>query len=91
MTYESFHYTSLLYLSDYGMDFKGGRLVWLDGPIAKPTNNVTVEPRLGRVAMFSSGAENVHYVERVTSGVRYAITISFTCDITKGISDPTSK
>jgi len=88
VTYESFHYTSLLYLSDHGVEFEGGRLVFLDGPLDKPTNNVTLEPRKGRVAMFTSGAENVHYVERVSKGTRYAITVSFTCDVNKSIKDP---
>lgn len=78
----------MLYLSDYGVDFKGGRLIWIDGPIQKSKNNVTLEPRKGRVALFTSGAENLHFVERVTSGTRYAITVSFTCDISKAISDP---
>ncbi|KAF5269513.1 hypothetical protein FQA39_LY08702 [Lamprigera yunnana] len=82
--YESFHYTSLLYLSDFGKDFENGRLVWLESP----NNNVTLEPRKGRVAMFSSGKENTHFVEKVTAGVRYAITISFTCDPEKSIIDP---
>lgn len=81
--YESFHYTSLLYLSDYGREFQGGRLIFLENP----KNNVTLEPRHGRVAMFTSGSENTHYVERVTSGTRYAITVSFTCDINKSIRD----
>lgn len=52
------------------------------------SGNITVEPRQGRVLMFSSGAENPHFVERVTEGVRYAITVSFTCDQTVPISDP---
>lgn len=68
------------------MDFTGGRLIFLDGKSTKPFN-VTLEPRKGRVAMFTSGAENVHFVERVKSGVRYAVTISFTCDISKSIED----
>lgn len=71
------------------MDFKGGRFVFIDD-IEKPMKNVTVEPRKGRVLMFTSGAENPHFVEKVTSGVRYAITVSFTCDKTKSISDPTT-
>ena len=29
-TYESFHFTSLLYLTDYGIDFKGGSFVFVD-------------------------------------------------------------
>ncbi|XP_066250554.1 2-oxoglutarate and iron-dependent oxygenase domain-containing protein 3-like [Euwallacea similis] len=83
-TYESFHYTSLLYLNDYSKDFQGGRFIYLDSPQA----NVTVEPRKGRVSMFTSGAENPHFVEKVTEGERFAITISFTCDQNKRISDP---
>lgn len=46
-----------------------------------------VEPKKGRVSMFTSGAENLHYVEKVSSGVRYAITVSFTCDPSKAIKD----
>lgn len=82
-TYESFHYTSLLYLSDFGQDFSGGRFLFID-----PKQNVTLEPRKGRVLMFSSGEENVHFVERVNTGTRYAITVSFTCDATKAVADP---
>ena len=41
--------------------------------------------------MFTSGAENLHAVERVTSGTRYALTVSFTCDPMAAISDPTFK
>ncbi|MGH0127926.1 UNVERIFIED_CONTAM: hypothetical protein FKN15_039283 [Acipenser sinensis] len=40
VTYGSFDYTSLLYLSDYGSDFGGGRFVFMDG-----VANRTVEPR----------------------------------------------
>ncbi|KAI0212093.1 2-oxoglutarate and iron-dependent oxygenase domain-containing protein 3 [Lamellibrachia satsuma] len=85
-TYGSFHYTSLLYLADYGVDFKGGRFVFL-----APKRNITVEPKLGRVSFFTSGSENPHYVERVSSGIRYAITVSFTCDPKKAINDPNIK
>jgi hypothetical protein len=45
-TYESFHYTSLLYLSDYGHDFHGGRFIFVDGE----NTNRTVEPRKGILA-----------------------------------------
>ena len=50
--------------------------------------NRTVEPRKGRVSMFTSGGENLHYVEKVTDGIRYALTIAFTCDVEKAIPDP---
>lgn len=82
-TYESFHYTSLVYLSDYGLDFHGGRLVFVS-----PAGNVTVEPKRGRVVAFTSGSENPHHVERVVRGLRYALTVSFSCDPAKAIADP---
>ncbi|XP_063829795.1 2-oxoglutarate and iron-dependent oxygenase domain-containing protein 3-like [Ostrinia nubilalis] len=74
-TYKSFHYTTLLYLTDYGIDFKGGRFVFIDDKY-----NSTVEPRKARVSMFTSGRENLHYVEKVSAGVRYAMTVAFSCD-----------
>lgn len=43
MTYGSFDYTSLLYLSDYLEDFGGGRFVFMEEGA-----NKTVEPRAGR-------------------------------------------
>lgn len=82
-TYKSFHFTTLLYLNDYNIDFKGGRFVFIDEKF-----NRTVEPRTGRVSMFTSGKENLHYVEKVQSGTRYAMTISFTCDKNYAIEDP---
>ncbi|XP_071632561.1 2-oxoglutarate and iron-dependent oxygenase domain-containing protein 3 [Temnothorax longispinosus] len=82
-TYESFHYTSLLYLSDYNKDFEGGRFIFMD----KNDVNATVEPRKGRVSIFTSGSENLHLVEKVKSGTRYALTVSFTCDKNAAISD----
>lgn len=83
LTYGSFDYTSLLYLSDYGSEFTGGRFVFMD-----QNGNRTVEPRAGRVSFFSSGSENLHRVEKVTWGTRYAITVSFTCDPEHAIADP---
>ncbi|KAK1881922.1 2-oxoglutarate and iron-dependent oxygenase domain containing protein 3 [Dissostichus eleginoides] len=86
VTYGSFDYTSLLYLSDYGSDFSGGRFIFMD-----PNGNRTVEPRAGlkgRVSFFSSGTENLHRVEKVSWGTRFAITVSFTCDPAHAIADP---
>lgn len=112
MTYGSFDYTSLLYLSDYLTDFGGGRFVFMEDGA-----NRTVEPRAGRgcpgkdgsgeqtppvpllwvthrsflpgrVSFFTSGSENLHRVEKVHWGTRYAITIAFTCNPDHGISDP---
>uniref|UniRef100_A0A8C0ED05 2-oxoglutarate and iron dependent oxygenase domain containing 3 n=1 Tax=Bubo bubo TaxID=30461 RepID=A0A8C0ED05_BUBBB len=83
VTYGSFDYTSLLYLSDYTEDFGGGRFVFMD-----TGSNKTIEPRAGRVSFFTSGSENLHRVEKVHWGTRYAITISFTCNPDHGIGDP---
>ncbi|XP_049632671.1 2-oxoglutarate and iron-dependent oxygenase domain-containing protein 3 [Suncus etruscus] len=83
VTYGSFDYTSLLYLSDYLTDFGGGRFVFMEDGA-----NRTVEPRAGRVSFFTSGSENLHRVEKVHWGTRYAITIAFTCNPDHGISDP---
>ncbi|XP_023240278.1 2-oxoglutarate and iron-dependent oxygenase domain-containing protein 3-like isoform X1 [Centruroides sculpturatus] len=85
-TYPSFHYTSLIYLNDYNKDFTGGRFVFVGKDL-----NMTVEPKAGRVSAFTSGAENPHRVEKVTSGTRYALTVSFTCDKSSSIADPTLK
>ncbi|XP_008837881.1 2-oxoglutarate and iron-dependent oxygenase domain-containing protein 3 isoform X3 [Nannospalax galili] len=83
VTYGSFDYTSLLYLSDYLEDFGGGRFVFMEEGF-----NKTVEPRAGRVSFFTSGSENLHRVEKVLWGTRYAITIAFTCNPDHGIEDP---
>ncbi|CAH1794802.1 unnamed protein product [Owenia fusiformis] len=85
-TYGSFHYTSLLYLTEYMEDFRGGRFFFID----KDTNR-TVEPVTGRLSFFTSGSENLHFVERLKEGARYAITVSFTCDPEKAIGDPRLK
>jgi predicted 2-oxoglutarate/Fe(II)-dependent dioxygenase YbiX len=71
-------------LNDYKTDFNGGRFIFYN----LDNSSTVVEPRRGRVSMFTSGSENPHSVERVTSGTRFAITVSFTCDQTKSIQDP---
>ena len=51
--------------------------------LATPTDEdvqLEVEPRAGRVVIFTAGHENTHYVERVTSGQRFVLSFWFTCD-----------
>jgi hypothetical protein len=50
VTYGSFDYTSLLYLSDYLEDFGGGRFVFMEEGA-----NKTVEPRAGRISRLAGG------------------------------------
>ncbi|XP_011270643.1 hypothetical protein CAOG_08965, partial [Capsaspora owczarzaki ATCC 30864] len=101
-TYGSFVYTSLLYLSDFGVDFEGGEFAFVaeqDGTPLKHeqalsdddgglVTSALIQPRLGRVSMFTSGPENPHHIRKVTKGIRFALTVSFTCDPTAAIADP---
>lgn len=83
VTYKTFFYTSLLYLSEYEKDFTGGRFMFVDSK-----ENISIEPKFGRLSFFTSGSENEHFVEKVESGIRYAITVSFTCNKKHKIGDP---
>ena len=60
-------------------DFTGGRLQFLSGQDDTTIEQV-LEPRRGRVVMFSSGGENPHQVEKVTAGQRFVLSFWFTCD-----------
>lgn len=71
-------YSGLLYLSTYGVEFTGGRLFFYGKD--EVTVEQIVEPRRGRVAIFTSGPENPHNVEKLTSGNRYTLSFWFTCD-----------
>ncbi|KNC81349.1 hypothetical protein SARC_06323 [Sphaeroforma arctica JP610] len=100
-TYGSFVYTSLVYLNDQGVDYEGGEFLFIErddvtpGQQRTPTDSPDkysqsiVQPRAGRMSFFTSGDENEHTVKMVTSGTRYAVTISFTCDEASAIPDPT--
>ena len=82
--YPHFSYTGLVYLTDPDHDFQGGSFQFESGE--------PIEARKGRVLVFSSGPENPHHVEPVSSGIRRALTISFSCDPTHSIeSDFLSK
>ncbi|KAM6469858.1 2-oxoglutarate and iron-dependent oxygenase domain-containing protein 3 isoform 2-T2 [Liasis olivaceus] len=60
VTYGSFDYTSLLYLSDYTEDFGGGRFVFMDEGA-----NRTVEPRADFLSLLSS--------QRINNMVAHAV------------------
>lgn len=38
-----------------------------------------IEPKMGRLVIFSSGMENAHFPSHVTSGERYLLSFWFTC------------
>ena len=81
--YGAFDFTALIYLSEFGEHFEGGQFAFVDAG----AEALTVEPREGRTVLFTSGAENVHKVHRVSDGVRLAFTVAFTCDPAKGVQD----
>jgi len=69
-----FHFSSVLWLGESGSDFEGGRLAFYNN---STTPWLEVDPRMGRAAFFSSGWENVHGIQRVTHGHRWAFTAAF--------------
>jgi predicted 2-oxoglutarate/Fe(II)-dependent dioxygenase YbiX len=71
-----YHYSGLLYMSTYEENFNGGRLIFYNSDQIE----TIIEPKRGRIAIFSSGAENSHRVEKVISGERFVLSFWFTCD-----------
>jgi hypothetical protein len=80
---EHYDYSALIYLSEQGSDFQGGEFMFVDDAGA---TNTTVLPMPGRAVLFTAGQENLHRVMPVTAGVRYAISMWFTCDESRHMS-----
>ena len=55
-------------------DFGGGRFAWLD-----EASDLVVEPRAGRLLVFTGGLENPHHAQKVSRGTRYVMGWWFTC------------
>lgn len=66
-------------MSTFERDFTGGRLHFVSRSNHSLSEEI-VEPLAGRVVIFTSGAENPHFVERVMSGQRFVLAFWFTCD-----------
>ena len=72
--------------------FSGGRLRFFRGQIdeegmgevTRLLPEITIEPRTGRAAFFSSGWESMHQVERVKRGARYALPVFWTTTRSEG-------
>ncbi len=56
-------YAGFLYLND---DFDGGLLKF-------PSQNIEIQPKVGMLAVFDGGFNNMHEVSLITKGVRYTI------------------
>ena len=70
VAYGSFVYTSLIYLSEAGVDFDGGSFAFVkDHSELESSYEAAIEPAIGRFSTFTSGSENVHLVLRVVHHV----------------------
>ena len=87
-TDEMFIYTTILYLSQHGIDVHGGETGIADAiadstPTMPYYEHVTaglrVQPSIGRLLVFSSGVENMHEMLRVSHGTRIACQMWFAC------------
>ena len=72
-SFATFHLSGVLWLGTLGTDFGGGRVSFFQGNGPDPW--VSVEPRLGRLALFTSGWENLHRVEPVDWGSRWSVPV----------------
>jgi len=82
-THAVYHYSCVLYLSTQGHDFTGGSFVWNDPPADGgdgPRVLTPYAPVRGSAVIFSSGWENMHQVERLESGTRFAVPCFFTTE-----------
>ena len=93
-SFGQYHYSAVLYLNTHGEDFEGGRFVFSDPPPsdgqqhhALSSSGVEVvngralspvEPTVGSAVLFSSGWENMHFVEPLTAGCRFSLPAFFT-------------
>lgn len=62
-------YAAVVFLSDYYKEFVDGRLIFIDVNNTK-LKDVVVEPKIGRVVVYTSGPENTFVIKKVTAGVR---------------------
>ena len=61
--FERSRYAAFVYLNE---DFEGGLLKF-------PSHDISVEPKVGMLAVFAGGHANMHEVTMITKGVRYTL------------------
>lgn len=77
---KSIHYTLVIFLNSYKKDYSGGKFTFVDSENGKK-KSVIVEGKAGRTVGYTAGNENQHFLEKVTTGEHYFITLSFTCEV----------
>lgn len=90
---QSYNKQGLIYLSTFGSDFTGGEFTFLDTDpkTGNKTLQTVVEPKAGRLSLFTSAHENLHRVEKAKSGTRMAFTVAFACNPENHAKDITKK
>ena len=91
-THSSYHYSCVLYLSTQHEDFEGGSFLWNDRNETEDGTKGRVitpfSPTRGAAVIFSSGWENMHEVEQLISGTRFAVPCFFTtCPVPQAAYD----
>lgn len=77
--HKNVHYTVVIFLSNYKVNFYGGRFLFIEQEKKKLKNHI-VDPKAGRVLVYSSGSENTHIIENVLNGRLVSLTFSFSCN-----------
>lgn len=67
---DELEYSAILYLSEYGVDFTGGELVF-------PQHDLKVQPKIGDLVFFRGDLDHTHKVRHILSGERYAVVMFF--------------
>ena len=84
-TDEMFMYTTILYLTEHGVDGVGAETGIADAVDESKGDRVVnaglrVQPGVGRLLVFSAGVENMHEMLQLAHGRRIAIQMWFACD-----------
>jgi len=69
-SFERFHYSAVLWLTEQNQD-TGGEIQFWD-PVLRDWR-ITLKPQAGRVALFTSGWENIHRVTPLRVGQRWSL------------------
>jgi len=89
--FPEFSYSAWVYLNTFNDEFTGGELVFDSFDEEYGTGALlyeqAVEPKAGRLLIFSSGTENPHHDDIVTTGVKLTFTLGFTCDRNAALTD----
>lgn len=70
-------YTGIVQLNTYVKEFFGGRFNFRN--VGNRTI-LSIQPKKGRVLVYTTGNENEYYIERMQSGDFFQLRFSFTCD-----------